>query len=55
MNVEIGGRAIPFLGIFVSNSNFGIGSLQCRESELRIRIRMDPHYFWKLDPDLDPH
>jgi hypothetical protein len=20
---------------------------------LRIQIRMDPHYFWKLDPDPD--
>ncbi len=35
------------------------------DTVLRIRIRMDPHHFWKLDPDphqsgkldtdLDPH
>ncbi len=22
---------------------------------LQIRIRLDPHYFWQLDPDIDLH
>jgi hypothetical protein len=22
---------------------------------IRIRIPIDPHYFWKLDPNQDPH